>query len=166
MCVNKHIDSMASIAAVAAIVRCLRIRGGMVALSPSRNCMYKKMEMRIPNPRKHPHTFELDQGKDMPPHWRASSNETIPLIRKVAPRKSSSFNFCFTGIWVCFLMGLLKKYVDSMARPPNGRLICFVWELMVLSRFKTYPKAPSPSQSVDKNSSQNRTHNWRDPKHA
>jgi hypothetical protein len=71
-------------------VLCPKIRGGIVARSPRRNCWAMKGVIKRPNPRMQPQTLESCQGYVDPPHCSASRRHTIEQIRKPAPTRSIS----------------------------------------------------------------------------
>jgi hypothetical protein len=122
--VNRPIDMNDRVSAVAKMVRCFRIRAGIVARSPSRIWMAMKMITSRKNPSIHPHTLFSDHGYCRPPHCKDSKRQTMALMRNPAPTTSISISFCFSEISVKLLLGLLKKKnTVSTAIAPNGRLI-------------------------------------------
>lgn len=107
------------------IVRCLtRIRGGIVALSPSRICHPMKTMIIRPNPSKHPQTLESRHGRVVPPHWRASRRQIIAHMSRKAPKRSICFIFSLVVMFEYCRSGLPKKKKTAATdTPPNGRLI-------------------------------------------
>ena len=105
-------------------VRCFKILGGIVPLSPRRNCSPMNTVMSKAKPRKSPHILLFFQLYVTPPHCNASRRHTMAHIRNKAPKRSISRILCLVVRLLCFLTGgLKKKYTAPREIAPNGRLI-------------------------------------------
>lgn len=111
--------------AEAATLRCLRTRGGTVALSCFFHWTNTKIRARTPKTTNSAMMRPLLHGYLLPPHCSARRRQTIMGRKKTVPRRSNCSRRAFqpTDKALAFFVGWKKKMMNAPVTPPNGRLM-------------------------------------------
>ena len=107
-----------------AILRCLKMRGGTVAVSCFQTWMAIKKVMRTPKMTSNAIIRPSFQAYFDPPHCRARRRHTILGRKQKFPRGSSCRNFCLIELPAVFGLGNLRtKTIIRIVSAPIGRFI-------------------------------------------